>query len=67
VGKAATFLLLTALPMLVLAGPPATASGPLRPAALAVFAAGGVLYYVAAGAYILDIKGWLRARRAARG
>lgn len=58
VGKAATFALLTALPALVY-------QGSLRPFGLVVFAAGGVLYYVAGAAYAVDIVRWLRGGRSA--
>lgn len=57
VGKAATFALLTALPALVY-------GDPLDEVGTALFALGGVLYYVAAAAYARDIVVWVRARRA---
>lgn len=64
VGKAATFLILTSLPALVLAGR-AAGDSLLRVAGLAVFAVGGALYFVAAAAYVTDIRAWLGERRRA--
>jgi cardiolipin synthase len=51
VGKAATFVLLFALPLLVW-------GDPLRPPGLALFALGGVLYYIAGARYVQDVRAW---------
>lgn len=56
VGKTATFLLLFALPAITL-------GGVMRPAGLALFAAGAVLYFVAAYRYGRDIQSFLVSQR----
>lgn len=57
VGKSATFALLTALPALLI-------GGVLRPVGLALFALGGILYFIAAYRYARDVRAFIEARRA---
>lgn len=57
VGKTATFALLTALPCLTL-------GRVLRPVGLGLFAAGGVLYYIAGYRYWQDMRHFLAEQRA---
>lgn len=57
VGKSATFGILFGLPAIM-------AGWILRPIGLVAFAVGGVLYYVAAYRYALDVREWLAGQRA---
>ncbi|HYZ92516.1 MAG TPA: CDP-alcohol phosphatidyltransferase family protein [Actinomycetota bacterium] len=56
VGKSATFALFTALPALLL-------GGIMRTVGLALFAIGGILYYVAAYRYAKDVRRFLAHER----
>jgi cardiolipin synthase (CMP-forming) len=56
VGKTATFALLTALPALVL-------GGAIRPVGIALFAFGGILYFVAGYRYYQDMRNFLEHQR----
>jgi cardiolipin synthase len=59
VGKTATFALLSALPLLVLGDKIAA----LRPIGIALFAVGGVLYFVAGFRYWQDMRSFLARQR----
>ena len=57
VGKTATFALFTAMPALLLGG------SVMRPFGIAVFAFGGVLYYIAGYRYYQDVQHFLAHQR----
>jgi cardiolipin synthase (CMP-forming) len=64
VGKSATFLLFTAMPMLVLSGAPAEGwMSSMRTTGLFLFGAGAVLYFVAFARYAQDVRAFLAHER----
>jgi cardiolipin synthase len=66
-GKAATFLLLYAFPLLLLADGEGPVAGVVRPFAYALTVWGGVLYLLAGVVYIVQAVGLLRGARFAGG
>jgi cardiolipin synthase len=63
VGKAATFLLLSALPLLVVAGAFPSTAGVLLPIGIAVAVIGAALYWVAGVGYTLAARRTIAAHR----
>ena len=64
-GKTATFILLFAFPVLLLAHASAGAAHVAWPAGWSLAWWGLVLYWIAGGLYVAQVSGWVRAARAA--
>jgi predicted membrane channel-forming protein YqfA (hemolysin III family) len=65
-GKAATFILLYAFPLLLLADGEGPVAAVAQPVAWALTVWGGALYVLAGVFYVVQVTGLVRAERAAR-